>query len=413
MANPARLIAVVLFVGIAALSAGLSAQTEDAAAVDKKADQAGNIPVPEQPSAGPDKSSTPSEEWTMFRGDEQSTGVASSVLPNELEILWKFEVPKGAFEGSAAIVRELGDNSKRTVYIADLDGKVFALDLETGQKKWEFKSEIGFVTSPAVKKGRIYIGDIDGIFYCIGEDGKEIWRFQTQGEIDSSANFYKDNVLVGSQDACLYALNQETGAIAWKYESQDQIRCSATVAGNRAFVAGCDGYFHVVNLDNGQEVGKTDIRSPTGSTPAASGDRVFFGNEQGDFFAVNWKEIRNEWMFGDGLDLTSIRGCAAVRDGQVIFAARNRTVYSLDQKTGKQNWSLRLQGKVDSSPVIVGELVLVASGDGRLYAITFKDGKIVWEQEFNGGFISSPAVAFGRLVIATDRGVVYCLGKGK
>ena len=172
-------------------------------------------------------------------------------MPQELDVIWKFAVPKGAFEGTPTIVREQQNRQNQTVYVGDLDGSLFALDLKTGNKRWEFKSEIGFMTSPVVRDGRIFIGDIDGVFYCISESGEKVWSFQTQGEINSSANFYQDNVLVGSQDFHLYALNMKTGELAWKYESQDQIRCSATVAGNRAFVAGCDGLFHVVDLDTG------------------------------------------------------------------------------------------------------------------------------------------------------------------
>jgi outer membrane protein assembly factor BamB len=351
--------------------------------------------------------------WSFFRGDAQSTGVAKTSLPDELDILWKFSVPQGAFEGTPTIVREREDQSRKTVYIGDLDGSLFALDLESGEIRWEFKSEIGYVTSPVVQDGRIFAGDIDGIFYCLHESGDEIWRFQTQGEIDSSANFYKENVLVGSQDFHLYALNAKTGELAWKYESQDQIRCSATVAGNRAFVAGCDGFFHVVDLESGTEVGSTEIHSPTGATPAALGERVFFGNEQGDFFAVNWQEIKNEWTYTDEEGGNSIRGSAAVTNNHVVFGARNRQLYSLDPKTGRKNWTTRLKAKIDSSPVIVGNRVFVASTDGRLYTIALDDGKVVWEKQFNGGFIGSPAVAFGRLVIATDDGVVYCLGKKK
>ena len=94
-----------------------------------------------------------------------------------------------------------------------------------------------------------------------------------------------------------------------------------------------------------------------------------------------------------------------------MFGARNRQLYSLNPASGNKNWTTQLKAKVDSSPVIVGHRVFVATTDGRLYSIALDDGKILWEKQFNGGFIGSPAVAFGRLVIATDDGVVYCLGK--
>src|SRR5579862_1696133 len=40
-------------------------------------------------------------DWPVFRGNALQTGVASSELPEKLEILWKFEA--GEFEGTAAI----------------------------------------------------------------------------------------------------------------------------------------------------------------------------------------------------------------------------------------------------------------------------------------------------------------------
>lgn len=358
--------------------------------------------------------SQPSDDWPLFRGNTQSTGVAKSKLPMDLtnlDVLWEFKVPKGAFEGTAAIVTDPTDPAKQVVYIGDLDGKLFAIDLATGAKVWEFASEIGFVTAPAVRDGSIYIGDIDGVFYCLNSAGKKVWSFSAEAEINSSANFHGDNVLVGSQDSRLYAINLKTGAPVWKYESPDQIRCSVTVAEDRAFVAGCDGYFHIIELNSGTEVGKTDIRSPTGATPAALRELVFFGNEQGDFFAIDSKTIETKWVFAEPQSGNSIRCSAAVNEQHVVFGGRNRVVYSLDPQTGAVQWKVTLKAKIDASPVIVGERVLVASTDGRLLALSLKDGAIEWEKQFQGGITSSPAVAFGKLVIATDRGVVYCLGE--
>jgi outer membrane protein assembly factor BamB len=352
-------------------------------------------------------------DWPYFRGDSASTGVARSTLAQELDVLWEMKVKKGAFEGTASIVSDTADPSRQLVLIGDLDGKLFALNLQTGEKIWEFTTEIGFVTTPVVLDGKVYLGDIDGKFHCLDLQGKEQWSYQADAEINSSANFYKDNVLFGSQDAHLYAVNRDTGKLTWKYQSQDQIRCSITVAEDRAFVAGCDGFFHVVNLGDGTGAGKVEIGSPTGSTPASVGLMVYFGNQTGDFFAINSKDLQTDWVREATNEGDSIVGAAAATEQQVIFGNRNRHVYSLNPKTGDELWKVTLKSKVDSSPVIVGDRVYVASTDGRLYALALKDGAILWERQFNGGFISSPAVAFGRLVIATNRGVVYCLGAKK
>jgi len=94
-----------------------------------------------------------------------------------------------------------------------------------------------------------------------------------------------------------------------------------------------------------------------------------------------------------------------------IFGNQSRKVFALDCETGESVWEFTAHSQVDSSPVVVGDRVLVAGADGRLYQLNVDDGSKVWEKQFAGGFAASPAVAQQRIVIATRRGVVYCLGK--
>ena len=174
--------------------------------------------------------------WPVFRGNAQSSGVATTTLPAELGVVWEFKVPQGGFEGTPLIVQL--PNGKKTVYIADMDGMLFSIDFQTGEKNWEIKLGIGIAASPAYQDEKIFVGDIDGFFHCVDTSGKLVWKIETGGEINSSANFFKGHVLFGSQDGKLYLLNVLDGAAIWELETPDQIQCSTTVAQNRAFVAG-------------------------------------------------------------------------------------------------------------------------------------------------------------------------------
>lgn len=342
-------------------------------------------------------------DWPMFRGDSQSTGVARSKLPNDLELLWKFAVPKGAFEGTPAIVAGV-------VYIGDLDGSLYALDLATGEQKWVQKLEGGFTASPAVRDGLIFIGDYDGRFYCVrAEDGKLLWQYEAEAEIDGSANFFKDRVLFGSQDATLYCLRAKTGELIWKHAIEDQIRCSPTIVEGRCFVAGCDGQLHIIRVEDGRPEAAVPIGSPTGVTPAAVGDRVFFGTENGAFLSVDWRKAEVAWTFKDDR-AQAFRSCPAATEQAVVVGGRDRSVRALHPETGKLLWQFSARQRVDSSPVIVGDRVFVAAADGRIYALDMANGEERWQFETGNGFTGSPAVAAGRLVIADDKGVVYCFG---
>ena len=112
--------------------------------------------------------------------------LAQGGLPEKLELLWTFRVPKGGFQSSAAIVDGV-------VYVGSLNGKFYAVDLARGRQIWEFPTEFGFTASAAVRDGAVYVGDSNGRFYCLdAKTGKEKWHFDTDAEINSSANFYGD-----------------------------------------------------------------------------------------------------------------------------------------------------------------------------------------------------------------------------
>ena len=343
--------------------------------------------------------------WPLFRGDPQARGIAKTTLPDRPQLLWSIKVEGGAFESTPAI-------DGGVVYLADMDGKLSAVSLADGKEQWHHQIEGGgYIASPAIRGELVYIGDIDGKFYALDrKSGQPRWTHEADAQIDSGANFWKDNVLFGSQDANLYCLDAVTGKEVWKFAIQDQIRCTPTVVGDRSFVAGCDSQFHIIDLTAGKEVAAVPIEAPTGVTPAVLGDLVFFGTEAGTLFAVNWKEAKIAWKLEDKGSSQPIRSAPAVQEGILIVGTRNRRVQALNPATGEELWTFAARQRIDSSPVIVGNRVFVGAADGRLYALDLKTGKELWQHQAAGGYTGSPAVADGKLVIATDRGVVNCFG---
>lgn len=361
----------------------------------------------------------PSPDWPMERGDPQSTGAIASGIGDAFEIDWEFNYPKGAFESSPVVVTQEG---KPTVFAAGIDanvkGKLFSIDLETGKPNWEFEIEEGFVSSPAWHDNQVYVGDMYGMVYCLdASSGERQWTFETQAEISSGGNFYQSLALFGSQDATLYALHQKTGKLQWSRAIDDQIQCGVSVVGDRCFLAGCDSKLHIIDLSKvNQEQEKenqaVEIASPTGCTAAAMGDSVFFGSEEGVFYSINYRDPKINWQWQDPAGATSIRSAAALTKERVVFGARNRRINCLNPRDGDLLWSTKVKAKVDGSPVIAGNRVYAGSTDGRFYVLDLADGNILWQKQFDGSIYGSAAIYGGeqpRLVLATERGTVYCL----
>jgi outer membrane protein assembly factor BamB len=364
-------------------------------------------PSGSEPSATAAARSASETSWPLARGDRQATGVARTELPEEPELLWTFAVDDGAFETAAVI-------AEGRVYLGGLDGPLYAIDLTSGEKDWAFPTELGFLGSASYGDGKVYAGDVEGRFYCLdAADGKEQWRFEVEAEINSSANFWNDKVIFGSQDANLYCLDAASGELAWKFQSEDQIRCFPSIVDDRALIAGCDGRLHVIDLNSGQELKAVDIQAPTGSAPAILGDTAYVGTEGNTFFAIDWQEGKIRWQYENPERAFPFRSSAAVSDRAVVVGSRDKLVHALDPKSGEALWTFATGGRVDGSPVIVGDRVFVGSADGRLFALDLESGETVWQFEAGGSILASPAVADSRLVIGTDDGAVYCFGAPK
>ena len=68
--------------------------------------------------------------------------------------------------------------------------------------------------------------------------------------------------------------------------------------------------------------------------------------------------------------------------------------------TGKAAWTFKTGSEVKSSPVVVGDKVLIGSYDAHLYALGAKDGKLAWKVQTEGYVHATPAVVDGIAYIA-------------
>ncbi len=67
------------------------------------------------------------------------------------------------------------------VYVGSSDWyKVNAIDIATGELKWDFTTQGDPWSSPAVSNGVVYIGATGGYLYALdGASGTELWKVKT------------------------------------------------------------------------------------------------------------------------------------------------------------------------------------------------------------------------------------------
>jgi outer membrane protein assembly factor BamB len=342
--------------------------------------------------------------WPLFRGNPQQTGVAPASLPDQLKILWQFKADtKDGIEGTAAI-------ANGTVFIGSFDSHLYAIDLKSGKEKWRYKAA-PFKATPGYRDGVIYIGDEDGNFHAVDAvKGTKRWTYKAESAVVSGTGFSGDDLLFGTEGEQLICLSKD-GKKRWDFKvAGGPVQATPAVSGGYTFVAGCDSNLHVIETKTGKEVRAVDLGGQVGSTGALSGNMLYVGTMgSNEVHAIDWKEGKIVWTFKPKR-AQPFYASVALTDELVIAGCQNRRVYGINRKSGQETWSFLTEGRIDSSPVVVGKRVYVGSTDGWFYVLDRDKGSLVQKIDLKDDIVGSPAVAGGRLIIATVKGTVYCLG---
>ncbi|MGB9963218.1 PQQ-binding-like beta-propeller repeat protein (plasmid) [Halobacterium sp. MBLA0001] len=72
---------------------------------------------------------------------------------------------------------------------------MYALDAESGERRWTFETARGLRTGPAVASGTVYVRNTDGVLYAVNAaDGTEQWRLEMDGPTGSAPTVVGDTV---------------------------------------------------------------------------------------------------------------------------------------------------------------------------------------------------------------------------
>jgi len=338
-------------------------------------------------------------DWPTFRGDAGLTGVAET-LDGNLEVAWTFEADD-SIESTAAIV---GDS----VFVASLDGKLYALELGAGELRWTYEASDEVKSSPSVHDGVVYLGDEAGVFHAIdAKTGTAKWTYQTDAGIISSANFVNDKVVFGSYDNHLYALKITDGSLAWKLETDNYVHASPGVASGFTYFAGCDGLFRQVQLSDGSEVSTVQLDGYVAGSAALLGNRAFVGTFENTVLGIDVEDSKILWRYKHSDREFPFYSSPAVTSEVVVIGGRDKLVHAIDAKTGEGLWTYTTKARIDSSPVISGNRVFIAGNDGDILGLDLSTGEVDWQFESGSSISASAAISDGRMILGTLDGLLY------
>jgi eukaryotic-like serine/threonine-protein kinase len=281
------------------------------------------------------------------------------------------------------------------LYASCYDGKVYAIDVNTKNILWNYAVEnakngrpgygSGMILSATVVANDIvYFSDNNGRLYAVDANtGSLKWKFETQFSYIIPTVAVKDNVVyVTNNEGYLHALDAQTGTEKWRYSlGARQTITSPVISGNRAYFVTKDGYLHAVDIASGQPVWayqyKQDSCQSIGVFPQSVGvygDQIYlsgtcdsvlevvgFGGQLlHTFTAGEW--VESPASFASGL---LFLGSYARAQGNAGF------LYAVDPQTLQLVWKYSPDAQVGivTPPVIADGIIYFRAEDGTIYAV--------------------------------------------
>jgi outer membrane protein assembly factor BamB len=238
-----------------------------------------------------------------------------------------------------------------------------------------------WVASPLVVDNMLFAPNSDGNLYVFnlndGQSQKQAVKvIELAGRLWGQPVTDGERVFVTSLDHSVFAVDIKTYQVVWHED------VGGAIPGSPVFSP--DGMLYVGSLaaelekfdpQTGQHQAVLTAKEWLWSTPIVDGDALYFGDLKGNFYSFKTSTDQLNWSVQPDGPITAN---AIVQNDQLILATESGNVYAIDRQ-GKTLWFVTVGGKIYTTPVVAGDLILVAplETDFQLSALD-SNGRQVW-----------------------------------
>ena len=201
-------------------------------------------------------------------------------------------------------------------------------------------------------------------------------------------------------------------SIRWRFKGNHLLEYSPVLVGNQLFGVNNNGLAFAVKATSGKARWKQQIAHLNASSPTFSDHVIYVSNlEPGQVVALAQGDGHVIWKHPlPGRTESS----PLIVGNKVIVGCECNTVFALDKTTGKTIWERHVNGAVKAAPAYENGIVYIGDYSGEMNAIRVGDGSIKWQAGSqgtgfgrSGRFYAAATVAFGRVYAGNVDGRMY------
>ncbi len=350
--------------------------------------------------------------------DEEPAQVATPLVEFEPSIaiqeLWTDDVGEGT---DALFLKLTPAAAEGTVYVADREGTVSAIGIESGDAVWERDTDLPISGGPGLGAGLILVGTSDGEVLALSQaDGSPVWTAAVSSEVLAPPRIEDGVAVVRTGDGKVFGIDASAGTRVWVYDKQVPVLTlrgtSAPVLSEGLAIVGFDsGALVALEIKTGKPAWEVGVAQPRGRSdlermvdidaePVLYDDRLYVATFQGRVAALELQDGDLVW----DKTLSSYAGLGVDEDNLYVTDDRGH-LWSLDRLAGSANWEQeQLAGRALTAPSRTGDYVVVGDMEGYLHWLGREDGQQAARVRLDDERIITAPLVVGDVVIAYSSG---------
>lgn len=171
----------------------------------------------------------------------------------------------------------------RHIVQATDDGILILIEPSDGSEVGRIELDGPVVSAMAIDRGILYANDLNGGIYAVDIDNRQIiWKQTTDGPIWSSPAVSGGQLYVANSAGSLIALDAATGALRWSVEIEDVIGASPIVAGEYVIFGSKAGTLYSLRASDGKVGARRQFKGSFSVSPVTDGDFIYIATDRGE-----------------------------------------------------------------------------------------------------------------------------------
>lgn len=309
------------------------------------------------------------------------------------------------------------------VCAAGYAGRLSCFDSHNGQRIWSSTAGIAFSGGVGVVENMILAGSTKGEVLAFGTSGTLLWRSRLTSEILSAPTGSGPLVVVRTGDSKIFGLDARDGRQIWQYQAPEQpltLRSNPglVIVDDSAVISGWPGgRLAKLGITDGRLLWEISVATPRGDNeleritdiggaPLVDGERVYAVTFQGRIGCFDTQKGTQIWARD-----ASSAGSLSADQKSVYYTESDGVVVALDRSTGASVWRQeKLLYRRVSSPLVIGDWVIVGDYQGYVHVLSREDGSFVARIGTDGSsIIAAPVRMDERVLLLTQSGGLYAI----